>query len=337
VSTPPTSATPILVLSADWTAKTERSAYFRQLAGALSRHHRVAIGVPGQGSVVDGLFGVSGIGDPGQHRTWPEWVGALPEGVEPTVILMDAADSEAMDLVESSVPQSAVVAVAGGVTGQDAPGVARSNALVCATTRLRDRFSGARPGVFAVGCYAAVNELAAERRHNGIGATGYLLVLTDRAGRVDPEPPTELVAWLAARFPREHLVVVESGSAAVFQARSLRGVIGIHTRTDLWRLMAYAGAMVDLAPGPWFARESLEALRFGIPIVVPADSLAAQYASEGGGRTYGAVDELLGTVEEISDPGIRARLSEQGREWASQWSGDPNGLTERIHEVIEAL
>ena len=114
-----------------------------------------------------------------------------------------------------------------------------------------------------------INPLAATHRHNGLGFTGYLLVLSDRVGSPEVSPPTPMAAWLTARFPDKEVVVVEDAAAAVWRGRVLRGIVDVYTRTDLWRLVAHARVTVDLSPGPIIARECVESLRFGTPIVVP--------------------------------------------------------------------
>ena len=95
-----------------------------------------------------------------------------------------------------------------------------------------------------------------------------------------------MVAWLTARFPDKEVVVVEDATAAVWRGRVLRGIVDVYTRTDLWRLVAHARVTVDLAPGPIIARECIESLRFGTPIVVPAESAARPHADAGGGMTF---------------------------------------------------
>jgi hypothetical protein len=98
--------------------------------------------------------------------------------------------------------------------------------------------------------------------------------------------PPPMVAWLTARFPDKEVVVVEDATAAVWRGRVLRGVVDVYTRTDLWRLVAHARVTVDLAPGPIIARECVESLRFGTPILVPAQSAARPHADAGGGMTF---------------------------------------------------
>ena len=119
----------------------------------------------------------------------------------------------------------------------------------------------------SVGVYVPVNPMAERHRHHGFGFTGYHLVLSGRAAAED-EPPAE-VAWLSAAFPDEHVVLVEQAAASAWRARALRGRVSVDTRMDLWRLLAHAAVCVDLGPGGLVARECIEALRLGTPVVAP--------------------------------------------------------------------
>jgi hypothetical protein len=171
----------------------------------------------------------------------------------------------------------------------------------------------------------------------GLGFTGYLLVLTDRSGPAsDGSTPTPYAAWLAARFADRHLVVIEDAVASVWRWRSLRGLIEINTRADLWRILAHARVTVDLAPGPLISRECVESLRYGVPIVVPAGTPAARLAREGGGLWFRDPAELLTCVESLDDTGLRDALGRQGRAVADEWYGNPSCFSERVATAMTA-
>ena len=315
---------PTLLLSRDWSTESERAFYLRQLAGAVSRQRPVAVAIPGTGSAhLDGLFEVIALGDAAPNALWPVRADGL-DGAD--LVIVDADDTGAIELVRASAPDARIMAVGSAESTADAADLGPTDVVVTASAGLRARLGSDLKGVAAVhdvGCLVPINLLAAERRHNAIGSLDYLLVLTDRPGRPNPEPPTDLVAWLAARFPRQHLIVVEGGTASVWHTRSLRGVVGIHTRTDLWRLVAHAHVMVDLDPAPWIARECLEAMRFGTPILVPEHSLAAEYAREGGGRACADVADVFVGIEELDDPSVRQQVSSDAREIATAPLGGP--------------
>jgi glycosyltransferase involved in cell wall biosynthesis len=143
------------------------------------------------------------------------------------------------------------------------------------------------------------------------------------------------VAWLTARFPSRDVVVVESAKAAVWKGRALRGVVGVATRTDLWRLLAHARLTVDLRPGNVIARECIESLRFGTPIIVPKVSVARHHAEAGGGLSYEDISELLAGVKALEDDVNRSHMSEQGRKYADLYFGDLSTTTDTLaHELF---
>ena len=181
-------------------------------------------------------------------------------------------------------------------------------------------------GERAVGLYVPVNPQAEHHRHHGFGFTKYHLVLSGRTTS-DDEPPAE-VAWLTAAFPEDNVVLVEQGVASAWRARALRGRTSVDTRMDLWRLLAHAAVCVDLAPGPLVARECVEALRLGAPVVVPTGSGPAEvHARSGGGRSFGDAGELVAAVGDLRNASKWHEVSERGRRYADTNYGDPE-LTE---------
>jgi hypothetical protein len=190
------------------------------------------------------------------------------------------------------------------------------------------------PSPVATGIYVPVNPLAATHRHNGLGFTGYLLVLTDRWGTHSPAPPTESVAWLTAAFHNADVVVLEAGTAAVWKGRVLRGVVPVETRTDLWRLIAHAKATIDLRPGPIVARECIESLRFGTPIIVPERSRAVAHAWFGTGMTFGSVADLVDAVDRLDDVEVHAAMRQAARKYADAWYGNPNRFVSSLADSL---
>ena len=131
--------------------------------------------------------------------------------------------------------------------------------------------------------------------------------------------------------------MIENALATVWRARSLRGAITIDTRTDLWRLLAHARLTVDLSPGPLIARECVESLLYGVPVVVPAGTGAARLAALGGGLWFRDEAELLGCVEALDDQQVRDTLGEQGRSMAATWYGDAAGFVDRVADGLSTL
>lgn len=220
-----------VLLGRAWKARqSELSFVTRSVAGAASRTSQVTVIVPAPIGTTepDGGFDLLGVGV-GSGGSWPvpaaaSWPAALPEDA---TIVVDDLDRTAVALLDEFAPGNAIHAISGA--GPDQAGV------------LPLRFTG--PSDDApdfIRLHVPINPIAATHRHNGLGFTGYLLVLTDRVGSPDISPPTAMVAWLTARFPDSNVVIVEDATAAVWRGRVLRGVVPVYTRTDLWRLLAHA-------------------------------------------------------------------------------------------------
>jgi hypothetical protein len=175
--------------------------------------------------------------------------------------------------------------------------------------------------------------LAEQSRHHGFGFTDYLLVLSDRTGEHAAPPPP--AAWLTAAAPEAEVVVIEDAVASVWKGRALRGRVSVDTRTDLWRLLAHALVCVDLGPGPHIARECIEALRFGTPIVVPeGPGPAPIHARATGGATFRDASELLHAVDTFQNQSHRATVATASREYAETQYGNPAALVGRVERLL---
>jgi hypothetical protein len=318
----------ILLLSQAWNMhRSELSFVTRSVAGAASRMSPVTVVVPAPAgtTVPDGAFDLFGAGSD-KSESWPapvdaSWPAPLPEDM---TILVDEPDQATLSLLDRFAPGHEVRAISSA-------GVNQRTVTPLAFTSSSDDGT-----CDFIGLHVPINPMAATHRHNGLGFTGYLLVLSDRTGSPDIAPPTALVAWLTARFPSDNVVVVEDANAAVWRGRVLRGVVPVYTRTDLWRLLAHARVTIDLAPGRIVARECIESLRFGTPIVVPTQSAAAPHATGGGGMTFSGSAELLACVTRLADETVRATLSGEGRRYADERYGDQGFFVDSVTRALGA-
>jgi hypothetical protein len=299
----------------------------RSLAGAASRLSRVTICTPSRAGSrrPDGAFDVFGIGI-GPNGSWPT---ASPAAWPPLApgeytVVVDEFDDTARPLLDDRYSDARIFSISSAL----------GNGQVSSPTPLY--FLGGMTGSDSqsLAMHVPVNQLARAHRHNGLGFTGYLLVLTDRAGVNEVAPPTSTVAWLTARFPGVDVVVVENATAAVWRGRALRGVVSIDTRIDLWRLLAHAHAVIDLLPGRVIARECVEALRFSTPIIAPEGTTAAAHATAGGGLSFSGLQGLFDCVEQLSDPSQRATLSSVGKTYADTHYGDADSFVESVWRIM---
>ena len=331
----------VAVLGGSWTRapQGEMAAAVRSIAGAFSRLAAVDVFVPGDASRRDdGAFDLTPLGAPA-GTGWPatsagNLAARFPAPGTPRhfrAVLVEAGDDGARALAASLAPGAPVLSV-GRAEGATDARLAVDLVPGTGTARL------SAPGVHPTGLYARVHLGASSRRHYGLRSTpGYVLVLGDRPGAPTSPWPSGRVRWLLARFARRYLVVVEGGVARVWRSRSCVTAFEVHTRMDLWILMARAAGVVDLRPGEVFARECVESLRYGVPVAVPAGSAAEGLTRSGGGLRFSSTAELLSCVDALFDPATRETFGSKGKEVVDHWYGDPDGLVTRLAGALASL
>jgi hypothetical protein len=260
----------------------------------------------------DGAFDLAGIGEEGPF-VWPDDVPVTAS------LVVDDLTADVADLISQSGPTTNFY-LSSSVERPD-------------PTWRRVPLAPGQGSPF-VGTYVPVHPMAAGHRHGGFGFTDYLLVLSDGSGATG-EPPSE-AAWLTAAFHDQNVVVVDSGTAWAWKGRSLRGSAPVDTRMDLWRLVAHAYACVDVLPGVHIARECIEALRFGTPIVVPdAPGVAAIHATASGGCTYRDPRDLVAHIAALQDGASRSTSAAFGAQYGNAHYGDPEALVTRLGTLFE--
>lgn len=326
---------PLAIVSSSWGGAGEIGFAVRSIAGAASRVVPVDVFVPGTPAArtPDGAFDLSGVGRPVDGGRWPDAADVAPASRRYGAVAVEEADPGAVAIARALAPGAPVVVIGSGSVPLEGSPAAEAAAV------LGIGASASTSGAQRVGAYVAVNPFASSRPHLELGAAvDYILVLSDRGPDTpDADRPSDDVAWLVARFPRRHVVVVENAVAVVWRSRSASRQFGVHTRMDLWRLMAHARATVDLAPGSLFARECVEALRFGVPIIAPSATQGAGLAELGGGLAFSGTRSLLGCVAAMETPLERDRLAAAGRAVADEWYGSPAALVERVAAALGAL
>jgi hypothetical protein len=304
----------VVVVSNHWHNRTGELAFaIRSIAGAATRCCPVSVLVPGTAGrrQPDGAFDLVGIGE---HDAW-QWPAGLSSDA---TVVVDEVTAECGTLLSKVAPRTVFYLSASG------------DGLDPAWRRLE--LVGDDPSR-SLHVYVPVNPLARLHRHHGFGFIGYQLVLSDGSGSQNEPPPA--AAWLSAAFAEADVVVVEDAVASAWKGRALRGRVAVDTRMDLWRLMAHANVCIDLAPGAHVARECIEALRFGTPLLVPASSgPGAVHARAGGGATF--VDErgLLEAAGTFQDAANRSDASEAGRRYADARYGDAGATVTRVRALL---
>ena len=324
---PTTTGPTVVVLSSSWRGReSELSFVTRSVAAALSRHAGVTVVAPmpagtGEG---DGAFDLIGIGE-GPGSGWPD---------VRTVRWTPPPDPGALWILDNPSEGACALHHAFGAAGGGFFIAAPDHGPSSSMSQLVFIPDTATAATAVLGLHVPVNPLAGAHRHAGLGFTGYILVLTNRPSTPPVEPPTPAVAWLTSRFHDQYVVVVEGGSAAVWKGRALRGVISVDTRTDFWRLLAHSAMTVDLAPGEIIARECIESLRFGTPIVAPSGTVGAMHAASGGGFAFSDTLGLFESVDQLLDDTERKRCARHGNDYAERLFGDPTAFVTKVGHLF---
>jgi hypothetical protein len=313
-----------LVLSRRWRDySSEISFVTRAVAAAAQRFSEVTVAVPGpRGIVPDGAFDLHLVG--GTEHTWPRLqdIALTKSPVDFTRIVVDQLDEASQTILDGVDPTTTYTvspplsSVLDGLT----------HPIKFLPQQPEDRH--------ALGLPVPVNPLAAKHRHNGLGFVGYILVLSNRLETPTDRSPPELAGWLSAAFHSDHIVVIEAGSASVWQGRVLRGIVPVESRTDFWRLLAHAEATVDLEPGPIVARECIESLRFGTPVVVPASSVAAAHTVSGAAMTYVDASSLISSIDRLKAAGDTTDTQERARRYGDRWFGNPEQFVSHLESEL---
>jgi hypothetical protein len=312
----------------------ERAYVSRSVAGALARHGAVDIVVPGKGKVVaDGAFDVvpapssAGAGHTDSidaRRDRGGYDGVLVVAPAPPSMFELASRLGDVRLLVLGGSEPSPPDDAGTSRGQ----VGRLPLVVAPGGRTAPSTTDAHELDIPV----AVHPSACDEPLNGIGCHDYLLVLG--VGSPDVPPATTLgsvplsagARWLIARFARSFVLTLEHGVVTVWRSRSPLGCVRVGTRMDLWRLMAFARAVVDLAPGPLLARETIESMLLGTSVVVPDEGVAGYHAARGAAVAYRTVSELFDAL----DGGVATPAAADVRSYAATRYGSPGRLVEQV-------
>lgn len=213
--------------------------------------------------------------------------------------------------------------------------------------------------VAAVGC---VSEREAAALHGGLGPEPLLL---DYALPMNRSAASQLMvgmshfgrsvvvltgfpegAPMARRMPGPDYVRLALGPVAVAQVAGRRWVVSDGaqervvpvgpSRANLHKLLAHAEVCLDLRPQGVVARETVESLLLGTPVVVPEGTVAAEHAERSnGGLWYRDYRELFAAAKVIIEEGsLRATLSAQGRAWATAMHGDHARFVEQTERFV---
>lgn len=203
---------------------------------------------------------------------------------------------------------------------------------------LRHLAPGLKPDVVHdVGFVVQVNAMAARAPAFGFDGRPTVIIARDWAAGL---PIEGLLDWCDALLddlgPALTLRLVGPGTQRL--PRRLRAE-SAGSRTDVWRWMAHALAVLDPEPHRLLGREVLESLLFATPVIVAAGGGAARHHAEAGdgGLWYRTYQDLRACVEALLDDGVRTALGRQGRIYAATMYGDSPAFVDRVGDAVLAM
>ncbi len=195
-------------------------------------------------------------------------------------------------------------------------------------------FHGGGERVHRIGAPLAANQSALSEPNTWVGDTGYILVLTD-SGSEEAHQETDLSRLIRLRFPDIPVGISHSDSFCAWHHGRLSQGWAVERSSDMARLMAWARLTVDLRPGRLFARQCIDSLLYGTPIVIAHDNRPArEHAERGrGGLWFADPAQLTWCIEALLDGPSRDTFSDQGRSYAEDEYGSTDRFIERVTSV----
>jgi len=335
-----------------WDSASEDGWYLRQVAGALACEGEVHVlcpSVPAGTTATDGVFSLRGLGagsgGPETERsveaTSARALGLL-ESIGPHLLVVggDSIWSTAVaSALQGAGPRVILLPLAqeGDVLGSGArDALEHSDVVVVATRTEQDAVFLAcsrHDAIRHIGPTVTPDPSVLAEPNPWVGDTGSIIVITG-----DPVAGTGVSAQLAQlirlRFPRTPVGIVASDTFSVWHQGRVSEGWAVSKRSDLLRLVAWAGVVVDLRPGRYLARRTIDAITYGTPVVVPDHGPAREYAADGCGMWFGDPAELLWAIEAIEDPDVGASFRRRSLEVAHERFLSTRDFIGAVHAAI---
>lgn len=285
------------------------------------------------------------------RAAWAHVAAAVATHHPTVVVLVGDLGPEAVELVASLDP--AVVSVALPLSDHRRPPTAAMVTLLqtvraVAATSPADAAWWRRYGVDPVdiGAHLPANPYAIREPPAMLLDDGYVAVVDavdavgdsalahDRPGG-GHGPAVAVAGWLAGALHPFAVVAVDGADIITWDRGRAHAHTVVTSRSDLWRVLAFARAVAVVEPGPHLARSALEAMLHGTAVLAPAGTLAAAHVAEADGGLVVADDpELLAAVTALAgDPDAAAVLGRAAQEWALPRFGDRGEFSKRVAAV----
>lgn len=219
---------------------------------------------------------------------------------------------------------------------------ARADAILACTRTEEElvnrRLNGSGPAKTSMISFVLrINALAVQTAPHGFEDHQYLIVAHDwTRGGLDGRLDTWGQA-LQRDFEDADLAVRLVGPGSNYLA-PVGGVSLASSRTDVWRWMSRALAVIDPLPHRLLGREVIEAMLCGTPVLVSDQGGATrEHAERGnGGLWFKTYEEFTCLVEGLLDRSLREVLGSQAQAYAVREFGDSDIYVERVANAVLA-
>ncbi len=204
-----------------------------------------------------------------------------------------------------------------------------------ATTRLR--VPNAASKVVNVGFVARVHELARGNDPHGYAAADRVAIVADWRDNRFFEALEPWLALTSAQFPEVELRPLGPGAGSL----PFPYATGLSEGTlDTWRWMARSLAVLDPLDHQLIGRYSLEALQYGVPVLVAEHGGASrEHAERGrGGLWFRAYPDLAASIELLrADQTLRQELASHGQAYAQETYGDTKRFITAVADAVRPI
>ncbi|MFC0081415.1 glycosyltransferase [Aciditerrimonas ferrireducens] len=146
----------------------------------------------------------------------------------------------------------------------------------------------------------------------------------------------EMGGWLAAALDDDALVAIRGIDALRWPRGRQTSAPAVVSRSDLWRVLAHARAVVPVGAELGTARCALESLLLGTPVLASPGTLAGDLAVESrGGLAVDADWRLVHACRWLLEhPETASAAGACGRRWATRHVGNPEAFVDRVRHAL---
>lgn len=162
-----------------------------------------------------------------------------------------------------------------------------------------------------------------------------LMVLIDYPGGATSSDWPGLVLFLRSRLPDVRLILLGARSTTSLTGWQSVSLPPVQSRMDVWRLMARMELTVDLRPPPLLAREDLESLALGTPVIARSTGAGREHLERGNcGLWFRDPYELVECVKAGLDENLNEILAQNGRRYYESLYGDSTEFLTRVRNAV---